>query len=122
MTKLQIEQLQVLADTALHFNSKNRSVISERDGGCIYAGRGCAVGRLIPDKELCAKLDAGPLVGITSSSVWAQIPEDVKRLRMGFLADLQNLHDHECNWYPEGLTDKGLEAVNEIAKKVLLGY
>ncbi len=67
MTELQTKQLALLEDTVKFFNSKNRAydALTEK---CYYShpidGRGCAIGRLIEDKELCKEFFKGNINGV----------------------------------------------------------
>ncbi len=111
------KRLALLDETAAHFNSKNRSATPN---GCFYGGIGCAIGRKIEDKELCAKLDEkwdseqGSSVG--NCAVFRKLPGDLRKLGQSFLRDLQLLHDTDHNWDSKGLTLDGHEAYEAIKK------
>jgi len=76
------------------------------------------VGRLIEDKDLCAKLDnSGDGSGVCLPSVFEQLPENVQELGQEFLMDLQKLHDHEQNWTGNGLSDVGENFMTELEAK-----
>jgi len=119
MNDLQTKQLQILNSTIAHYNSSNRSVTEAK---CQYApiegvSTGCAVGRLIQDKELCKELDKGIVTGI--SEVFNKVPDEVKELGLPFLQHLQRLHDNGDNWTLLGLSTEGKLAVDDI--KFLFG-
>lgn len=116
MTELQVKQLAFLNDEIGHFNSTNRSV--RHDGMCTYSGVGCALGRHIQDKDLCARLDAGikheDAVGVGNDEVFALMPDNLKELGQSFLSDAQSLHDCDSCWNETGLTVDGVEKVERI--------
>jgi len=117
MTELQTKQLQLLNDTIAHFNSTNRA---HQYGRCQYApiegiSVGCAIGRLIEDKKLCAKFDKG--MSKTVNGIFGQLPKELQQYQKDFLNDLQSLHDDENNWESTGLTEQGFEEVVYIKKK-----
>ena len=48
------DKLKLLKETVAHFNLGNRSTNSPIENmaeRCLYSGKGCAIGRLIEDKE-----------------------------------------------------------------------
>ncbi len=114
MTELQTKQLALLEDTIKFFNSENRCEI---DSGCKYFDEskyGCAIGRLIPDKELCKRLDLLESAGVSADIVFNQLPDNLKEYGQRFLICLQNLHDRKANWNNEGLSNDGKAAVDAI--------
>lgn len=124
MEEITKRRLEVLNDTINHYNLNNRS---NKGYDCTYSpahegSEGCAVGRLIKDKELCKTLDIRPDDGNGSCVKWIfdKLPEDVKFLGKNFLRDLQNLHDNILNWTETGLSNTGAEEVKIIRKKFLL--
>lgn len=91
-------------------NLNNRSTEGEGTVRCMYSGPiGCAVGRLIDDKELCAELDADDDGAVYEPYVFAQLPYHIKELGQDFLNDLQNLHDNSQAWNENGLSSRGKE-------------
>lgn len=123
MNKLQLLQLQTLAETGLHFTSKNRSV--NKDNLCVYGGRGCAIGRLVPNRKTRRAMDncykKSGSSSIFDEQVWKLCPKSVKRLGQNFLRDLQRIHDKGGNWNSEGLTETGRERIKEITNNILNG-
>jgi hypothetical protein len=116
MTK---DQEEMLNDTINHFNSNNRSYSLD---GCTYSPahnntQGCAIGRLIKDKALCAELD---VMGDSSNSyvgheeVFKKLPLEIQSLGKGFLEAVQTLHDSPDNWNENGLSEMGEEEVGLI--------
>lgn len=100
---------------------KNNRTLNNRSFnafGCAYEGYiGCAVGRLIADKNLCKKLDREHESSVVEYGVFCQLPSDVQQLEQGFLLDIQILHDTYTNWTNTGLSEKGLTCYNEIVEK-----
>lgn len=89
-----------------HFITKGKPVGRRPDGICIFADTGCAVGCLIDNKELCAKMD-GSFSGIAGyfhhphnelSAPLADIFIGIKTLayKVEDLAMLQAFHDISC--------------------------
>ena len=109
-----LEKLNFLNKTALHYNSRNRG--AGKHNSCSYA-RGCAVGRHIRNKKLCAQLDKRDNSGV--SYVFDELPLSLRKYGKAFLARVQMLHDSEQNWNADGITDVGLAVWEGIAKDVL---
>jgi hypothetical protein len=116
MNKLQLLQMGLLVSTAQHYNHKNLG--RKTNGSCSYEA-GCAVGRLISNKELCKKLDDRDSSSV--SDVFSRLPKSVQKYGKSFLADLQKLHDNDSHWDNKGLTVSGLRTTQEIAEQILNG-
>lgn len=114
------EMLALLNETAATYNSTNRSVEITPDGHelCKYftsADCGCAIGRLIPDKELCQRLDALAKYGSSVvTDIYKLLPENLQEYPIDFLSQLQKLHDKEFNWVATGISEVGKQKVEEI--------
>lgn len=117
-------RIKLLNDTISHFNSTNRSTKS--DGDCTYVAhypetQGCAIGRLIADKELCKKLDAisGDDGGgsVKNPRVFNMLPKELQDLGQDFLLEIQCLHDNGNYWDENGIAESGLNEVNRIKLK-----
>lgn len=95
----------------LKWEKNNRNIFnrSTKFDKCIYSGEiGCAIGRLISDKELCEKLDSFKITGVYEPFVFNSLPENVKELGKPFLSDIQLLHDNEGYWNENGLSESGM--------------
>jgi hypothetical protein len=120
MNELQTKQLQILDATVAHFNSKNLSFLKDVNGSiknCLYAptegvSTGCAVGRLIKDKDLCRQLDS--LKNKPVSDIAQYLPDEIKKLGITFLGRLQRLHDIPSNWNENGLTKSGKDNYDKV--------
>lgn len=115
-------RLEILEWEKANRNGKNRSIVRDVDSGmprCIYSGEiGCAVGRLIPDKSLCEKMDADENnTSVNCDFIQNLLPKDVKELGMEFLTDLQCLHDSCDSWDEFGLSESGLQWWNSIKEQ-----
>ncbi len=113
--QLKQKRIKVLNDTISFFNSENRC--TEDNTRCTYylAGKsGCAIGRLIEDKQLCVTLDGMISPGVSNERVFNMLPKKIKELGIDFLYELQKLHDYSYNWCIEGLSDNGKDSVDEI--------
>jgi hypothetical protein len=106
MTKLQLEQLAFLVETATHFNINNRGH-DKINGGCSYL-LGCAIGRKIEDKDLCRTLDTMTVQGRSFSAVFEKMPPFFQSLGIGAVRATQHLHDEIDNWDENGLSPRGL--------------
>ena len=116
MTKLQTKRLELLNETAGHFHLGNRS--QKLDGGaCLYAGVGCAIGRKIEDKALCARLDLLEDSSVKNDRLFKSLPTDLQELGQEFIASIQSLHDSVLNWDGKGLSAVGIKAVSDIKKE-----
>lgn len=109
-------QTQFLRDTVEFYNSGNRGT-SLTGHVCVYEpvgdSPGCAIGRHIPNKELCRNLHGG--VRDLEGKAWAFGPLLV--LDVGFLRDVQLLHDQRGNWNRSGLSEYGESVVTDICHK-----
>ena len=119
LTDLQKRRKAVLDDAIAYFNKNTRSF--NEQGNCCYqptpTSQGCAVGRLIADKELCKTLDANlENTGVGVTRVFNKLPIEVQELGESFLTDLQSLHDGYYNWDETGLSEDGISRVNSIKK------
>ncbi len=123
MITIKEKQLKTLNDTIKAFNIGNLCITEK--GMCRYyieGKQGCAVGRLIEDKELCKKLDLKgntgfTNTGITNTEIFNQLPDELKELTQDFLYHLQKLHDFTEFWNIDGLNKLGLEEVEIIKTK-----
>ena len=109
MKTINERRLEILEWEKNNRNLNNRSV----DGGiCKYSGPiGCAVGRLVDDKELCEKLDNrkdGKGTGVRR--VFNRLPDSVKELGIDFLSSIQYLHDNDCYWDDAGPNESGIHS------------
>ena len=119
--ELKTKRQAFLDNTLAYFNSSTRCV----DGtNCQYAptatSEGCALGRKMEDKELCAELDTMS-VNATDKRVIGALPVEIQELGVEFLYSLQKLHDNKFNWTETGLSEKGQDAV-QIIKNGYINY
>ncbi len=125
--KTQEEKYQLLLNTALAFTAKNRSIALTVIAGspsprCKYfmeGSPGCAIGRLIEDKELCRKLDECSNTGVDEDEIFSKLPADLQEYGPDFLRELQELHDEDNNWDIYGLTQEGMYDAVDIANDLL---
>jgi hypothetical protein len=117
MKTIKERRLEILKWERENRNTQNRAI--NEDLSCIYSGEiGCGVGRLIEDKDLCAKLDnLGSGAGVCLDSVFRQLPENVQELNQEFLMDLQKLHDYGHHWNYDGLSDAGEDFMTALEVK-----
>lgn len=121
--ELKDKRLALLEETANHFNLKNRSTDPEASNRCIYSGVGCAIGRKIADKELCAKLDSKlpKTSGVSNDEVFDQLPDDLQCLGQDYLAWVQQFHDAERNWTETGMSKEGIAYRDHIKDMIETG-
>lgn len=124
--KTKEQKLALLDETAAAYTSATRC--TTHSGSCQYfiEGKiGCAIGRLIKDKELCRGLDNGDYAGgytsVANSDVFSLLPADLKDYGQQLLVSLQNLHDDEPNWDTDGLSDAGKIKVLNIRSEIECG-
>lgn len=119
---IEAKRLSVLEDTCTYFNLNNRNVESGTYN-CLYypvsdKTEGCAIGRLIKDKELCKRLDLGigfdQSKGVSFSEVFKLLPDELQELGKDFLTALQSLHDSGTNWTDMGLSPLGVIQKNNL--------
>ena len=120
MATLKQKRLAVLEDTVKHYRLGNRSVVTNEfyTENCTYIpnnpkkSEGCAVGRLVKDKRLLAKLDK------TSNGIiggdYDELPKYIQVLGSDFLNKLQVLHDEPAYWNTKGISKMGKVRVNEL--------
>jgi hypothetical protein len=119
MKTIKERRLEILKWEKENRTSKNRAIEFFSNGTCLYSGEiGCGVGRLIEDKDLCARLDSlRGGAGVCNHSVFEQLPENVKELGRDFLMNLQKLHDDGHYWTPDGLSDDGNDFITVLEEK-----
>ena len=116
MKTIQERRLEILNWEKDNRNINTRSVGAD---GCAYAGPiGCAVGRLIDDKKLCAELDARIDSSVAAKSLFNSLPNEVQDLGQVFLTDLQRLHDEIRFWNEKGLSSEGLIRYDDILGRI----
>lgn len=98
-----------LADTVAFYHTGNRCVFG---GACRYSATssspGCAIGRHVPDKELCRQWDSSGKVELVSSrAVFLRLPPGLQVLGSSFLRAIQRFHDTERYWDSDGLSFLG---------------
>jgi hypothetical protein len=117
--KTKQQHIDLLNETAAFYNSKNRSVKYIAPSQCTFFNEGtspgCAIGRLIKDKELCKQLDYMTLTELRSfAEIYELLPPELKEYNQEFLIDLQALHDKPENWNESGLSEIGKYRRNHI--------
>jgi hypothetical protein len=117
--KTKQQHIDLLNETAAFYNSKNRSVKYIAPSQCTFFNEGtspgCAIGRLIKDKELCKQLDYMTLTELRSfAEIYELLPPELKEYNQEFLIDLQALHDKPENWNESGLSEIGKDRRNHI--------
>lgn len=120
---LEQKRKEFLDETIAFYNLNNRC--ADDEGCCYYymdGKEGCAIGRHIPDKELCKRLDemkdgcCGSSVG-TNNNVFDKLPDNLKELGQTFLHAIQALHDSSIYWTDYGISGYGLKLAKEIRDK-----
>ncbi len=113
-------RLAFLEETVAHYNFHNRGWSKNDNGnGCVYSpvadiSEGCAIGRHIKDKELCARLDTPEFGGVNLDKTFDALPKKLQKLGQEFLKKIQELHDVSTNWNDKGLSEQGKDIVKYI--------
>lgn len=121
MTELQIKQLAFLTETMGHYTLKNRAFNPKKEQAqCTYVpipgvSDGCAIGRHVPDKALCAEFDE--IGSVCNQKVFNRLPVELQELGVVFLSAIQSLHDGAKYWGENGLIEEGYDKVGEIKRK-----
>jgi len=116
------KRLEFLEDTIKFYTSKNRG-FNEFTQTCQYSpiegvSEGCAIGRHIPDLNITVKLDAlGSIESVKEEGGWSLIPRKLRNLGVGFLFEVQSLHDGNGYWDEHGLTNEGKLRVDTIKRR-----
>lgn len=119
--KTKEQKIALLEETTNFFNSQNRCR-DKIDGGCKYYMKGlngCAIGRLIEDKELCKELDKMEGTEVSNIKIFELLPENLQEYGQSFLVELQKLHDTEYYWNDEGLSLAGEVFKKQMKDKIL---
>ena len=134
-------KLELLEDTVKYYseNTRRRAVVKKESGAteCMYTtddGQHCAVGRWLQpnyqntdwlDNEGCSADDLlkGCSVNDYRYEVDDLFVEGVRHIPAWFWMDLQQLHDNDVFWDKDGLTEAGVEKVDELREdiKVITG-
>lgn len=111
MNTIQERRLEVLEWEKNNRNINNRS--TNESSLCSYAGPiGCAIGRLVVDKDLCRMMDQ--MDDSAACAIFHMLPGDVQELGIGFLGAVQEFHDRVVNWDEKGPTPRGIGHYNHI--------
>lgn len=114
------ERRLTLIDETVSFYIINNRAETIVDGlkMCVYSpvegvSEGCAIGRLIANKENCKQMDV--IRGcIDDPRLVPFIPIDIMELGIDFLARLQYLHDQGRFWNERGITEDGIDYANNL--------
>ena len=112
MKDLKQRMLDILNETAQHYNSNNRS---NQDGRCTYIptdptkSEGCAIGRKLPKTSKALIAEKGFNGFCVDALIACDIPlgETFEGMSVEFLNRLQSFHDADENWTNEGLSPIG---------------
>ncbi len=117
----------LLIETALFYNSSNRSIEDNSYRYCVYddgKGHRCALGRIMTDEGIERIKTDGNNGGFSCENVrcdygsgvivekWRPIVNSNKGWI--FLYLLQGLHDRHGNWDEAGITEQGMDHVRHI--------
>lgn len=119
-------RLAVLKDTVEYYSADpvgRRCNIGSR---CRYSPKsimkpsseGCGIGRLVPPSKAEYYDMKYPSLGVLAIYEADDLPKYVRDLGIGFLIELQGLHDSIFNWNTEGLTPSGKLAVERIEELI----
>ncbi len=120
----------LLSETAAHYNAENRAYT--HGAGCMYEtvyGQRCAIGRTMSDEGIADLRYQGKLSSPVDSIMrmfgdkvfqeqWKPLMTDDN---LGFLRQIQGLHDRTQNWTNTGLSEWGIIAVDNIRRRFIDG-
>jgi hypothetical protein len=79
-------------------------------------GRKCAIGRHIPDEYYYEELEGNSI----NNRIFKVLPENIQKLGVKFLENVQKFHDNTAAWNKDGITGHGkimyLNILNNIEK------
>jgi hypothetical protein len=122
LTQLQQRQINFLDSTVLWFSQNPRGMAD--DGQCRYS-EGCAIGRFL-EKPEAERFDE--LTKNSVSSIFEELPNQLKDLGIAFLQDVQTLHDGETSWITDkfsdycGLSNYGIVKYERIKARIMNNY
>jgi len=111
-------QTAFLRDTVAFFHSGNRAMMVNTSECCYEptaCSPGCAIGRHMPNKEICASLHDGVNSLKRYGGEWVFGP--LLTLGLDFLADVQYLHDQSRFWDGCGMNEEGYSEVIRICQE-----
>lgn len=121
--------LEVLYET-INFYSENpkETRALNKKGSCLYLtsdGKRCAVGRMLAIDSLPKKVNEENVKELFSKRSESNFfvcgrvfKPEYQGLGLGFLYDLQSLHDNNRCWGDEGLSDSGKRKIEMIEAKI----
>ena len=112
---------EIIKETAEFYTSKNRGY-DKNTGGCVYRtedNEKCALGRCISFDQIIsfASKYVSSIMDIKDEFAEGEtldqyLKPEYRGHKLGFWADIQTLHDEECNWTKEGISESGQEYVD----------
>lgn len=118
-------QTQLLRETIQSLNLYNRAV-NQDTGNCHYSPTdyscGCAIGRRVPNKDLCQQFDQTNPPGVRNPLIFGNLPSNLQALGVAFLEAIQGLHDSSINWEPTGLSPQGRATVGQLCENFGLNF
>ena len=129
-------KLELLEDTVKYYSedTSRRAVVKEENGSteCMYTtdeGQHCAVGRWLQDEYKTTDwtdntgCSAEDLLNYTGSLHRPYEPDElfvegVEHIPAWFWMNLQQLHDNDVFWDKDGLTEAGVEKVDELREDI----
>ena len=128
-------KLELLEDTVKYYSedTSRRAVVRDANGAneCMYTtkeGQHCAVGRWLQDDY--KNTDWTDNVGCSADDLLGEtgvirpykadelFVEEVQHIPRWFWMDLQQLHDNDVFWDKDGLTEEGVEKVDELREDI----
>lgn len=123
-----LSKLDIIEETVAYYSSdvSRRSInISQWEDGservdCVYHGdngQRCAFSRCCKEEIDLSTYEGTSAINVLERLGNDVLKEDYQISDMSFWRDLQMLHDRDCNWDDNGLTEKGNAYVEELKEK-----
>lgn len=111
---------QIINETVNYYSKDTSRRALNNVGNCKYItedGRKCAIGRVLRPSKCkkefnCTVRKLAEILGLNNLDE-ALLPS-VRGHEVDFWIDLQDIHDCNCNWDDDGLTESGEEEVEKI--------
>lgn len=126
MENVKQKRLELLEETVAYYSENPSERRCIKDGACKYSPKtlglekseGCAIGRkLNPEKALEIDRQWHKDMPSDVEAIFPQLPNELQKLGITFLLDLQGFHDMSIYWSEKSITESGKQEVERIKAK-----